>query len=173
MLPLVAALVAGCYTYTPIELTAAAPGMEVRARVTAGTAQQLAPSLRMSDARVLSGSVVEIPVDGLTLRVASAPAGAVEAPDGLFQLVFIKRGELLELESRRLDNGRTRLAVGAGVVGAVALAATMLRGHSSGESAVTEPPANFNLGALLGHVSRFGTAIGVGWVRGPRGRGAH
>src|SRR5690349_12537260 len=110
--------------------------MEVRARVTAGTAQQLAPSLRMSDARVLSGSVVETPVDGLTLRVASAPAGAVEAPDGLFQQVFIKRGELLELESRRLDNGRTRLAVGAGVVGAVALAATMLRGHSSGESAV-------------------------------------
>ena len=168
MVLLVAAVATtSCYTYTPIELAAVAPGMEVRARVSAGTAQQLGPSLGMSDARVLSGSVVETPVDGLTLRVASAPAGALGAPDGLFQQIFLKRAELLELESRRLDNTRTRLAVGAGVVGAAVLAATMVRGHSSGESAVNEPPANFNLGILRGQVGRFGTVLGVSWV-GPR-----
>jgi hypothetical protein len=118
----------------------------------------------MSDARLLSGSVVDAPGDGLTLRVAAAPAGAVGAQDGLFQDIFITRTQLLELESRRLDQTRTRLAVGASVVGAVALAATMLRGHSSGESAVTEPPANFTLANLRFQTGRFGPMLGVRWI---------
>ena len=136
----------GCYTYTPIELAAVAPGADVRARVRATTAEQLGPSLGMSDARLLSGSVVDLAPDGLTLKVESVRAGTVGAPpEGLFQQILISRADLLELESRRLDEGRTRLAVVAGVAGAAVLAATMLHGRSSGESAVTEPPANFTL----------------------------
>jgi hypothetical protein len=142
------ALSAGCYTYTPIDLAAVTPGMEVRARVSAATAAQLGPSLGMSDARLLNGLVVDKPAEGLTLKVTSAPQGTVGAPEGLFQQILITRTDVLELESKKLDNGRTRLAVAAGVVGAVAVAAAILRGHSSGASAVTEPPANFTLGVL-------------------------
>jgi hypothetical protein len=149
---LVSAVFAGCDTYTPIELAAVTPGMEVRARVSAATAAQLGPSLGMSDARLLSGSVVDKPADGLTLKVASVPVGTVGAQEGLFQQILITRTDLLELESRQLDNTRTRLAVGAGVVGAVGVAVAILRGHSTGESAVTEPPANFTLGFLRFYV---------------------
>jgi hypothetical protein len=163
-------LLAGCYTYSPIELAAVTPGMEVRARVSAATAVQLGPSLGMSDARLLSGSVVDQHADGLTLKVASVPAGTVGAQEGLFQQILITRADLLELESKKLDDTRTRLAVGTGVVGAVALAATILHGRSSGESAVTEPPANFNLGILRVHVGRFGPLLGISWIGAPRTR---
>jgi hypothetical protein len=156
-------LFTGCYTYSPIEVAAATPGMDVRARVSAATAAQLGPSLGMSDARLLSGSVVGKEGEGLTLKVASVPAGTIGAPEGLFQQILITRSELLELESRQLDNTRTRLAVATGVVGAVALAATILRGHSSGESAVNEPPANFSLGILRVHLGRFAPLLGVAW----------
>ena len=163
-------LLAGCYTYSPIEVAAVAPGMEVRARVSAATAAQLAPSLGMSDARLLSGSVVDQQAEGLTLKVASVPVGTIGAPEGLFQQILITRGELLELESKQLDNTRTRLAIGAGVVGAAVVAAAILRGHGSGESAVVEPPANFSLGLLQIHVGRFVPLLGVGGISAPRSR---
>lgn len=145
---LVSALFAGCYTYTPIELAAVTPGMEVRARVSAATAAQLGPSLGMTDARLLSGSVVDTAGSGLTLKVASAPMGTMGAQEGLFQQILIARADVLEVESKKLDNTRTRVAVASGVVGAIAVAAAILRGHSSGANAVTEPPANFTLGFL-------------------------
>jgi len=159
----VPALVAGCYTYSPIAVGAVTPGMEVRARVSAATAAQLAPSLGMTDARLLSGSVVDNPTEGLTLKVASVPAGTVGAQDGLFQQILITRTDLLELESKQLDNTLTRLAIGAGVLGAVGVAAAILRGHGSGESAVVEPPANFSLGILRVRVGRFAPLLGVAW----------
>jgi hypothetical protein len=159
---LVPALVAGCYTYSPIEVAAVTPGMEVRARVSATTAAQLAPSLGMTDARLLSGSVVDN-AEGLTLKVASVPAGTVGAQDGLFQQILITRTDLLELEFKQLDNTRTRLAVGAGVLGAVGVAAANLRGHGSGESAVVEPPANFSRAMLHVRVGGFAPTLGIAW----------
>ena len=145
VLLLVPALSVGCYTYSPIEVAAVTPGMEVRARVSAATAAQLAPSLSMSDARLLTGAVVDTQ-GGLTLKVPSTRMGVVGGEqDELFQQILIARSDLLELESKQLDNGRTRLAVIAGVAGAVALTAGILHGRSSGAPAVTEPPGNFNI----------------------------
>jgi hypothetical protein len=162
------ALTTGCYTYAPIELATVTPGMDVRARVRATTAEQLGPSLGMSDARLLSGSVVDLTPDGVTLRVESVRAGTIGAPEGLLQQILISRADVLELESKRLDQGRTRLAVAAGVVGAAALAVTIVRGRSTGESAVTEPPANFTLrGSHLG-VGGLPLVLGFGWRGGPR-----
>jgi hypothetical protein len=167
LLLLVPALSAGCYTYAPIELAAVTPGMEVRARVSAATAAQLGPSLSMSDARLLTGAVVDTQSDGLTLKVPSARMGIVGATqDELFQQILITRSDLLELESKRLDNGRTRLAVAAGVVGAAALTAGILHGRSSGAPAVTEPPANFNLRIA-------GVRVGLAYRHALRSSSAH
>lgn len=147
-------LFTGCYTYLPIE-----------------PAAQLAPSLGMSDARLLTGSVVDKQADGFTLKVASVPMGTIGAQGGLFQQILITRADLLELESRRLDDTRTRIAVAAGVVGAAAVAATILRGHSSGESAVAESPSNFDRVGRRVHVGRFAPVLGVAWSGAPRAPG--
>ena len=150
----------GCYTYVPVDVAAVTAGTDVRARVKASAAEQLGPSLGLSDARVLSGAVVDLTPEGMTLKVESVRAGTLTAPEGLFQEILINRNDVLELESKRLDEGRTRLAVAAGVAGAAALAATILRGRSSGESAVNEPPANFTL--LHFRVGGFAPGLGVG-----------
>jgi hypothetical protein len=138
----------GCYTYSAIDPASAAPGMEVRARVSAATAAQLGPSLGMSDARLLSGPVVQNDAEALTIKVPTAPIGTIGAQEGLFQQIPLNRRDVLELESRQLDRTRTGVAIGAAFVGAAVLAATMLHGRSTGAEAVTEPPANFNIGVL-------------------------
>src|SRR5580765_2730536 len=138
----------GCYTYAAIDPAGATPGMEVRARVSAPFATQLASTLAMGESRVVEGRVVGNQ-SGLTLQVASVLPGTVGAPEGLFQQVQINRGDLLELESKQLDRGKTRLAVAAGAVAAIAVGVMIVRGSkSSGDNAVVEPPANFNIGIL-------------------------
>jgi hypothetical protein len=143
------AVFAGCYTYSVIDVAGAKPGTEVRARLSMTAATQLGPSLGMSDARLLSGAVVDNQRDGLTLKVPTVPAGTVGAPDGLFQQILINRSDLLELESKQLDRSKTRFVVGAVLVGAAATTMAISRGgRSTGEPAVNEPPANFSLGAF-------------------------
>lgn len=138
---------AGCYTYSVIDVAGAKPGTEVRARVSMAAASQFGPSLGVSDARLLSGAVVDNQRDGLTLKVPTVPAGTIGAPDGLFQQILINRSDLLELETKQLDQAKTRLVVGAAIVGAAAVTVAIIRGgRSTGEPAVNEPPANFNFG---------------------------
>src|SRR5215831_2872972 len=156
------ALFAGCYTYSTIDLASAAPGMEVRARVSAATAAQLGPSLGMSDARLLSGPIVQRDADGLTIRVPSAPMGTIGAQEGLFQQILINRSDLLELESRQLDRTRTGVMIGAAFVGATVIAVTALHGRSSGANPITEPPSNFNRRARGVHLT---LTVPMGGVR--------
>src|SRR5215831_2055023 len=88
------ALFAGCYTYSTIDLASAAPGMEVRARVSAATAAQIGPTLGISNGRLLSGPVVRAESAGVTIKVPTAPVGTIGAQEGLFQDILINRGDL-------------------------------------------------------------------------------
>lgn len=139
------ALFAGCYTYSTIDLASAAPGMEVRARVSAATAAQIGPTLGISNGRLLSGPVVHAESAGVTIKVPTVPMGTIGAQDGLYQDILINRSDLLELESRQLDRSRTGLMIGAAVAAATVGTITMLHGHSTGANAVTDPPSNFNV----------------------------
>jgi hypothetical protein len=143
-----AVLCTGCYQYASIDPAGVAPGMEVRARVTAPLAAQLASTLAMGESRVVEGQVVDSQ-NGLTLKVASVLPGTVGTPEGLFQQIQINRSDLLELESKQLDRGKTRWAVGVTALAAVATGVLVVRGSkSSGDNAVVEPPANFTIGVL-------------------------
>src|SRR5262249_6692603 len=145
LVPCFPALFAGCYTYSTIDAAGAAPGMEVRARVSAATAAQLGPTLGISNGRLLSGPVVRAESVGVTIRVPTVPMGTIGAQEGLYQELLINRGDLLELESRQLDRTRTGMMIGAAAVGAAVITVTLLHGRSSGGNAVTEPPSNFNV----------------------------
>lgn len=136
---------AGCYSYSVIDVAGARPGMEVRARVSMSTASQIGPSLGVSDARLISGAVIDNQRDALTLKVPTVAAGTLGVQDGLFQQILINRRDLLELESKQLDRTKTRWVVGAAVVGAAVVTATIIKsGRSSGDNAIVEPPSNFN-----------------------------
>jgi len=139
------AALAGCYSYSVIDAAGAKPGMEVRARVSMATASQIGPSLGVSDARLISGAVVNNQSDALTLKVPTVAPGTMGQQEGLFQQILINRSDVLELESKQLDRTKTRWMVGAAVVGAAVVMATIIKsGRSSGDNAVVEPPSNFN-----------------------------
>ena len=111
------ALLAGCYTYAPIQASSLQPGMGVRARITATASEQVAPLLGVSDARVLTGKVVDNSSGNLIVEVPTmVPARAGASAQSLYQRISIAPGQLVELESRQFDRTKTTLVVGAAVV---------------------------------------------------------
>lgn len=114
LLPLLAC--GGCYTYAPIESAAARPGMIVRARISANASERLAPVLG-TDSRLLTGTVIEANAESMLVEVPiPAQAGLGSTSQTLHQRVSVARGDLVELEGRKLNRTRTALIVGAAAV---------------------------------------------------------
>jgi hypothetical protein len=91
--------------------------MGVRARISANAAEQIAPLLGVSDARVLTGKLVENSSGAMIVEVPTmVPARAGASAQSLYQRISIAPGQLVELESRQLDRTKTGLVVGATVV---------------------------------------------------------
>src|SRR5689334_3887480 len=104
------ALLAGCYTYAPIQASSLQPGMGVRVRVSATAAEQIAPLLGVSDARVLTGKLVDNSTGTMIVEVPTmVPARAGTSAQSLYQRISIAPGQLVDLESRQLDRTRTTL----------------------------------------------------------------
>jgi hypothetical protein len=119
----------GCYTYAPVQASALQPGMGVRARVSASTAERIAPLLGMSDARVLTGKLIERSAGALIVEVpTTVQAGQAGAVQSLSQRISIAPGEIVDLESRRLDRARTAIVVGA--VGVVTISSAIAALHN-------------------------------------------
>ena len=111
------ALLAGCYTYAPIQASSLQPGMGVRARVSATAAEGIAPLIGVSDARVLTGKFIESSSGVMIVEVPTMVPPRAGAPaQSLYQRISIAPGQLVDLESRRLDGAKTGLVLGAAAV---------------------------------------------------------
>jgi hypothetical protein len=129
-------LVCGCYTYAPIQTADVRPGMGVRARVSATTAERIAPLLATNDARVITGTLIESGAGALIVEVpTTVQAGIAGASQSLHQRVSVAPSEVLELESRRLDRGRTSIVVGAVGLLAISSVVSALRNNDPGTNA--------------------------------------
>jgi hypothetical protein len=102
----------GCFSYLPIEPGEVEPGLAVRARVSPAASARIAPLLGASEARRLDGTVVTHSPDTLIVEVPTVMADVREFGRTPNQRVSIPRGDLLELEVRRLDRIRTSLVAG-------------------------------------------------------------
>jgi hypothetical protein len=122
------ALLAGCYTYSSVQPATLRPGMSVRVRVSPTAAERVAPLLGVSDARVLTGTLIDNTGTGGAM-IVEVPTATQTVSGGtvqsLSQRISIAPGELMELESRKLDRTRTGIIVGAVVIigGSSAIAA--------------------------------------------------
>ena len=135
-------LLAACYTYAPIELATTQPGTEVRARVSAATADQLEPILGSTN-RLLVGTVIASSPDTLLVEVPTVLRAEIGGGiQTLHQRVAIPRSGLLEMESRKLDRFRTYAVAGvaAVVVGGFILKATVLDPGKEGTPGGGTPP---------------------------------
>jgi len=135
--------VVGCYSYRPLDPATVPVGTEVRAHITGAASDRVAPLIGSLDTRILIGNVIENNGGALTLDV---PRGAMpNVPDNVIPLharLPIVASDLVTLEQRKLDVGRTLLlsaSVGAGVALGVSLA---LRSGSNSEGGKdpSEPP---------------------------------
>jgi hypothetical protein len=128
----VISLTGACYTYTSIDPSAAVVGEGVRARITAPAATRLAPLLGTGETRVLTGKLVENGGNELIIEVpAVVEVGVGSSMQSLYQRVSIAKGEVVELEARKLDKLKTGALVAAGVAvvgGVVVKAASGGRG---------------------------------------------
>ena len=119
-------LVTACYTYAPGDVAAVQPGTGLRARISPTAAARIEPLLGTSDARVLTGTLIENSSGALLLEVpVSVQPSIGGTPQSFFQRVSIARADVIELDTRQLDRTRTGLLVAAAAVigGSAALAA--------------------------------------------------
>jgi hypothetical protein len=126
LIPILAASLAvtGCFTYIPIEPGEVEPGVTVRARVSPSAGARIAPLLGATDARKLDGTMIAHSSDTLIVEVPTVVVDTREFGKTPNQRVSIARGDLVELEVRKLDRVRT-----AGVVGgaAIVVATTLIK----------------------------------------------
>jgi hypothetical protein len=114
----------GCFSYIPIEPGEVEPGVDVRARVSAAAGTRIAPLLGATDARRLDGKLITRGTDTLVVEVPTVVVDTREFGRTPNQRVSIARGELVELEVRKLDRMKT-----VGIVGgaAVVLGVTLVK----------------------------------------------
>jgi hypothetical protein len=119
-------LLVGCYTYAPIEPASLQAGTGVRARVSSAAAERLAPLLGTTNARLISGRLVDTRADTMIVEVPTVVQMTFgSSMETLHQRVSIPRADLVELETRRLDRFRTAALAGGVVfiVGTIAIKA--------------------------------------------------
>lgn len=102
VLPLAMAA-SGCYSHAAVRPENVQPGALVQARITAARAEQLTDELGR-ESRVLRGRIVGEEGGGILLQV---PALTGAGGPRLEQRVLLPAPEIVELELRTLDRGRT------------------------------------------------------------------
>jgi hypothetical protein len=137
MLPLVTA----CYTYARIEPAAIPAGTSVRARVSSAAAERLSALLGNTEARVITGTLINNGPDTMIVEVPVVMRAELgSSVRALHQRVSIARDELLEIETRRLDRVRTVALAGSAaiIVGTVVIKAV------GGDPGMEGPPGGGN-----------------------------
>ena len=115
------AFLAGCYSYATVQPADVRAGTGVRARITPTAAEQVAPLLGVANPRVLTGTLIE---SSAGMMIVEVPTSA----QALSQRISIAPGQLVELETRRLDRKRTAVVVGAAAFVSGSIAYAALRG---------------------------------------------
>lgn len=124
----------GCFTYIPVtSVSDVEPGFSVRARVSPTASARIAPLLGASEARRLDGTLIAQSPDTLIVEVPIVMGDALEFGRTPNQRVSIPRGDLVELEVRKLDRFRTGILAGSAAVVIGGLLANSLKGEPGKE----------------------------------------
>lgn len=124
-------LFAGCYRLVPVSPESATPPMRVRAYLTPEATARMAPVLGEARAE-LDGRLVERTPQGIFLEVRAGEIQQGMASEVLTQRLLLAPADVVGLQRRELDRGRTALVAGAGAAVLGAVVYDMLTGESGG-----------------------------------------
>lgn len=149
----VATALAGCYEYTPAQLTPAPPlGEDVRVAVSRQSAEELSEAIDLTDLSTpyLIGVLERADDDALMVRVPLPPSeyGSPRRSD-VGQLLRVPRAQILGIERRRFDSVRSSLLVG-GLIAGSALILTEIMDTSGSAPESVEGPMLLQLRLPLG-----------------------
>ncbi len=133
VLALTTASQVACYTYTPVRIDAISPGETVRARLTAEASERLPAPVRADDG-TLEGELLDRDGGGVTLFVESAVRQRGFFAEDLHERVSLSQADVLGVERRQLDRGRTWALGGVVGVAVVSLAIRTLSGKAGGNT---------------------------------------
>jgi hypothetical protein len=140
----VALFATACYSYTPIQVGAVQPGVDVRARVSAAAGERIAPLLGTTP-RVLTGKFISDVSDTIILEVPTVTQATIGSTvQTLHQRVSLSKSDVIEWEIRTLDRRRTYALV----IGAAAVAVSVLI-KLKGEPGSDQPPGNGGVDNLV------------------------
>ena len=123
----------GCYTYAPVEVGSVGAGERVRARLAPAATEGLPASLQGGD-RTIEGDLVDRTDGSLTLFVPTSLRQQGFFAESLHERVTLASRDVVELELRRLDRGRTYLLAGIGAAAVAAVAVEVLSGKTGGNT---------------------------------------
>lgn len=147
-----AVALAGCYSYKPV--TAARPGMEVRARLSSEAAVRRSQGYEEPILR-LDGRVVEATSDALTLDILIVRSSSAFQDVEMRDTVQLASSEIQSIQQRTFSPGRTALVAIGGAVGIFALVKgidQVVGGTGDDDDGGGDPTFRVPLSALL---SRF------------------
>ena len=151
-------LLAGCHTFTSSGIGEVSPGDVVRARVSGSFSDSLMQVLDGSDVgREVEGTVVEGTADAIVIDVAVTKGFQGMRRLDLNQRIRLPASELVSMESRRLDRGRSAIAVGGTVAGLAFVVAREFFGDAGG----SQRPGT--TGPLERRIRFVTISLAVGW----------
>ncbi len=103
----------GCHTFQPTSAGSVVPGEQIRVRVTGAFSDSLATLLNRDDARTFEATVVSESSSSLFLDVPIQQDLRGMRFETLNQRVEVPTSAFVEMETKRLDKGRSLLAAGA------------------------------------------------------------
>lgn len=131
-----AASLLGCYRFQPATIEAVPRGSTVRA-VLAPVASERLRERHGIEGRTLSGTVMATNGETVSLWVASGPPPREFGARPLYQQVDVARADVLRVDMRELDRGKTTLAALGGAAAVVIVARGTIFGGGPGNGTGT------------------------------------
>jgi len=144
----------GCYRFEPTTLDLVPQGSTIRAVLSPTASDRLRERHGIASGRALNGTVLSANGQALSLWVASVPLSVEFGPRALYQQVDVAKSEVLRVDLRKMDGGRTGIAVVSGAAMLLVVGrATLLGGGRGSEdpgSGMTESRRRWVLPLVLG-----------------------
>lgn len=133
-------LLSGCFRYVPVTLDTAPEGEDVRVLVTRDGSAELREVTEVgAEVPRLTGRFLGFEDRTMLLRVPVGQRQAGFHTVSLDQTIRIPSGEILQIERREFDRGRTALLAGGAVAGSVFIIASIMKAFGGDTSNPGDP----------------------------------